>query len=209
VCRHQLSVKSVQGKLKGLAGDLKQWGTGTFGNVRKEIRELKKDLEQLRNLPQRVGPSHAEIKINDCLVELYHREVIMWRQRSCIEWLSQGDKNSKFFHQWASMRKRKNLIKALTMQDGTTTENKDELKEMTCDFYKNLYTSEGVTALHEVLDHVPCKVTRSMNAALLAPYSPEEVKIALFQMFPTKAPGPDGFPAYFFKDTGMFVVKML
>ena len=38
-----------------------------------------------------------------------------------------------------------------------------------------------------------------MNTMLNAPYTKEEVKAALFQMFPTKAPGPDGFPAHFFQ----------
>src|SRR4051812_32839535 len=33
----------------------------------------------------------------------------------------------------------------------------------------------------------------------MAPYTKEEVKTALFQMFPTKAPGPDGFPANFYQ----------
>ena len=53
--------------------------------------------------------------------------------------------------------------------------------------------------MNQVLDTVPRKVTVEMNAALEAPYSQEEVKTALFQMFPTKAPGPDGFPAHFFQ----------
>ena len=38
-----------------------------------------------------------------------------------------------------------------------------------------------------------------MNEKLIAPYTEQEVKTALFQMFPTKAPGPDGFPAHFFQ----------
>lgn len=33
----------------------------------------------------------------------------------------------------------------------------------------------------------------------MLPFGKEEVKKALFQMFPTKAPGPDGFPTYFFQ----------
>ena len=38
-----------------------------------------------------------------------------------------------------------------------------------------------------------------MNDMLNAPYNQEEVKTALFQMFPIKAPGPDGYPAHFFQ----------
>ena len=38
-----------------------------------------------------------------------------------------------------------------------------------------------------------------MNEALVAPYTQEEVKTTLFQMAPTKAPGPDGFPAQFYQ----------
>jgi len=50
-----------------------------------------------------------------------------------------------------------------------------------------------------VLDAVPTRVTPEMNDHLLAPFDSKEVKEALFQMFPTKAPGPDGFPAHFFQ----------
>ena len=53
--------------------------------------------------------------------------------------------------------------------------------------------------MQEVLDTVPRKITNDMQALLDAPYREDEVKTALFQMFPTKAPGLDGFPAHFFQ----------
>ena len=89
-----------------LASSLGDWSKTTFGSVRGEISKLKKDLNRLRNDPARSGPSAAEIKINDRLIELYLREELMWRQRSRIEWLSAGDKNTHFFHQRASRRKK-------------------------------------------------------------------------------------------------------
>jgi hypothetical protein len=53
--------------------------------------------------------------------------------------------------------------------------------------------------MEEVLRTVPTKVTSAMNDRLLKPFGEGEVKEALFQMFPTKVPGPDGFPAHFFQ----------
>ena len=116
-----------------------------------------------------------------------------------MEWLSAGDRNTRFFHLRASQRRKKNMIKALANSLGTLNEDPEELKRMVTDFYKNLYTSEGVADMDQVLSKVPVKVTPHMNDMLLAPYTNEEVKTALFQMFPTKAPGPDGFPAHFYQ----------
>lgn len=45
-------------------------------------------------LASRTGPSHVELKINERLVELYHHEEILWRQRSRINWLAKGEKNT-------------------------------------------------------------------------------------------------------------------
>jgi hypothetical protein len=70
---------------------------------------------------------------------------------------------------------------------------------VTTDFYKTLYTSEGTTNMDSVLNTILVKVTTEMNGALLSPMSEQEVKEAPFQMFPTKAPGSDGFPAHFFQ----------
>jgi hypothetical protein len=74
-------------------------------------------------------------------------------------------------------------------------ENKNEIFE----FYSSLYTSQGFRPMEELLDLVPVRVTEEMNGDFDKMYTAEEVRVALFQMAPSKAPGVDGFTARFFQ----------
>jgi hypothetical protein len=133
------------------------------------------------------------------LTELLDQEEVMWQQRSRVQWLAAGDKNTRFFHLRASQRRRKNKIKELIRGDGTLETREAVLGDMTSDFYKDLYKTEGVQGIEKVLDTFPMKVTSLMNEMLDAPFDTSEVKAALFEMYPTKAPGPDRFPTHFFQ----------
>jgi len=78
------------------------------------------------------------------------------------------------------------------------TENEEEMGAMVTDFFRMLYTTEGTTDMDQVLNTVWTKVKAAMNESLMAPFEKDEIKRALFQMFSTKAPGPNGLPAHFF-----------
>ena len=51
---------------------------------------------------------------------------------------------------------------------------------MVHEFYKSLYTSEGVSYMDTILKNVPSKVTSEMNDMQVSPYTLEEDKNALF-----------------------------
>lgn len=148
--------------------------------------------------PSRLWPSQAELKIIERINELHHREEIMWRQRSRIQWLAEGDRNTKFFHLRASQRRRKNLIKNLRKSNGEFTSDEREMGEMTTNFfYRNFYTLEDTRNMEAVLDSVPVKVSAEMNEGLMAPFTEKEIKDALFHMFPNKALGQMVFCSFF------------
>jgi hypothetical protein len=137
----------LERKLKGLSQSLSEWGRDTFGSVRRELRDLRRQLTYLRSASDRIGPSYQELKVIERIVELQHREEVMWRQRSRIQWLAEGDRNTRFFHLRASKRKKKNRIARLKRTDGLFTEDQIELGHMAKDFYKSLYTSEGTSGM--------------------------------------------------------------
>lgn len=68
-------------------------------------------------------------------------------------------------------------------------------------YFNSLFSSSNPSSqsLDEVLSFVEPKVNDNMNNTLLAPFSADEVMKALFDMHPSKAPGPDGYTALFFQ----------
>ena len=75
------SIQDTSDKLRDLAKALADWGRNNFGQVRSELRTLKRRLEELRSEPNRQGPSYEELKVQNRIVEINYREEVMWRQR--------------------------------------------------------------------------------------------------------------------------------
>lgn len=70
---------------------------------------------------------------------------------------------------------------------------------MVKEYFTKLFTSEIVDIDEGILTDVDRKVTTEMNQLLIAPFTREEVKNALFSIGDLKAPGPNGLHAIFFK----------
>ena len=129
---------------------------------------------------------------------LSEQEEIYWLQRGRANWLLHGYRNTSFFHNAATARKKRNQIKKLLDDNGVWVHG-TEMKNHIMGYFSNLFTSEVSHPNLEVLSLVERKVTDEMNDALLAPYTAEEVRKALFDIGDLKAPGPDGLHAVFYK----------
>jgi hypothetical protein len=79
------------------------------------------------------------------------------------------------------------------------------------DFYKNLFAKEPEVPVKLGLSFwdEKDKVSAEENSALLAPFSEEEIKNAVFSCYPEGAPGPDGLPFLFFQKLWDLIKKDL
>ncbi|XP_074342276.1 uncharacterized protein LOC141679766 [Apium graveolens] len=190
---------NVQEKIKICGESLSIWGKEITGNFSGRIKECKKELKRFRGGKDAwtIG-KYAEAR--ERLNLIYNQREVFWRQRSKQLWLSAGDKNSRYFHRVASQRRRTNTIQRLQVEEGQWVDWENGLEEFMKEYYSGIFKATEAN-WQEVIDCVPRKITSDKNSELLAEVVDEEVKTALFQMDPDKAPGPDGMTPGFFSKT--------
>lgn len=84
----------VHAALRSTMSKLFCWSKKEFGNVAREIEKSRTQLEELMLM----NADRGEIRrVTDKMNELLYWEELMWLQRSRIDWLKAGDRNTIFF----------------------------------------------------------------------------------------------------------------
>jgi hypothetical protein len=200
------NIQDINKKLSVLRKDLSVWKDQFFGAVDKEMKRLKQELEALL-LRNDHATNFRVQEIYQRLDELLIREEIMWKQRSRIDWLREGDRNTKYFHQRATWRAKKNKIVSLKDENGRVVKRQEEMKKVASSFFNNLFLQDESVCPNEIINLMKSKLTAAMNESLTKDFSDWEIEKALFQIGPLKAPGPDGFHARFFQRNWKFLKK--
>lgn len=107
--------------LKEMASSLKAWSRENVGHVSREIERLRSVLDQLEG-DDVVGNRAEILQVKMNLDELLYREEMMRLQRLRINWLK-GDRNTRYFHGKARWRAKKNRIRKLKREDGSSCAN--------------------------------------------------------------------------------------
>lgn len=94
-------------KLKSVKIKFLKWRKGIKINAREEIDLIQLEMDKLyvEGGARDWGKWH-QLKV--CLEEAYKREEAYWRRKARIKWLSEGDKNSRYFHAVTAERRKRN-----------------------------------------------------------------------------------------------------
>ncbi|KAL5550690.1 hypothetical protein UlMin_000866 [Ulmus minor] len=177
-----LLVELLQADERSIIG--KSWKRGRF-----HFEEAWADEEECSNIIKSHWNSSPTTNLIGVANKLRLCEERYWRQRSKDSWLKCGDRNSKFFHQRHLPINLKTLLPAwwILMRIGN--------------YFGTLFSSSSPSSVDfdRVLDSIERKVTPQLNEQLEQVFEAEDVKTAVFQMAPTKIPGPDGMSAIFYQ----------
>lgn len=105
-------------RLKKCKKMLKAWSKDHFGNIVHRIKRTKELSWKAKDFLARTGCWDEVERLKSELSILYDKEEKMWQQRSHIQWLKNGDYNTKFFHGIATQRKCSNFSKDLRDENG-------------------------------------------------------------------------------------------
>lgn len=194
---NHLRIESVEVKISRCRAAIIGWSKEKNRNSSKKIKDLQAILEVLLSStepePVLIGKSTEDLN------QAYKEEELFWRQRSRIQWLQHGDRNSGFFHAVTRGRRHQNRMNIIEDNQGKTVHEESQVAVAVSDYFQDIFTSNGNTDFHIVEEAlIPC-ITDQMNDRLMAMPSLEEIRSAVFSIHPDKAPGSDGFSASFYQ----------
>ncbi|CAN1756384.1 hypothetical protein LINPERHAP1_LOCUS6125 [Linum perenne] len=184
-------------KLKRLRHVLFDWCRGGTSNSARLLRDIDQAIIVEYSIPARDWEEIRRLESLRSQVRL--QEEVYWKQKARINWLVLGDKNSNFFHRSVSASRKRNFIGELLDIDGSAVSSEPHKGRLAVDYFKGLFSSEHDGSQESVSDFgIPSVVTLSMNSDLMAEVTDEEIRLMVFSIGPTQAPGPDGFTGLFF-----------
>lgn len=123
------------------------------------------------------------------------------QQTSCILWLKDEDRNTKFFQSQIKTRWNRNKILSVVNANGVLVSGQSEVKSVTVNYFKDFLGSDSPSDISCLMSLSPSfsKHVSDQEAAYLdSDVTEVEILSTLKYMKKNKSPGPDGFNVNFF-----------
>ncbi|CAN1126675.1 LINE-1 retrotransposable element ORF2 protein [Linum perenne] len=195
-------------KLQLIKGELKKLNRRYYSDISQRVAEaeLVMTTAQMNALHD---PSPINLEISNSTTAYWTSicadEESFFRQKSRVIWISEGDKNTSYFHKSMKARQARNFISSIKGTDGILCTTVDQIAAEAVSFYKSLLGTEDVEVRSQSVEYfddlLSNKVASEDSDALILPVTAREVQKALFSLGADKSPGPDGFTVQFYRSS--------
>lgn len=130
------------------------------------------------------------------------KEKFYRRQRSRVQWLKEGNRNSKFFLVKASKCRSNNTNRGLRNESSVWTDKEEKVADIIKRYYNNLFSFINPTDddLNIVTRVISSKISEDQNQMLTKPFKTNDVCTTIRQFHHSNALGPDGYSTFFFQN---------
>jgi hypothetical protein len=91
---------------------------------------------------RRLSPTEEE-ELQSQIEERCLQEEMLWKQKSRISWLKEGECNTSFFHHSTIQHRMHNIISCLKKQDGSRLETHKDIEKELVSYYEDLLSEEN------------------------------------------------------------------
>ncbi|KAE8727131.1 TUDOR-SN protein 1 isoform 2 [Hibiscus syriacus] len=186
-------LRNTKSAIKCWSGDRNQFPRMDISMLEDKIHQIEKGMQHHPPSNDVVISTELRLLRNE-LWRLLRIEEQIWVQKSREKWVKGGDRNSKFFHTCASIRRRLNSLYALNV-DGVITKDPGLIKSRVREHFFKAFNCCSTMEVEGInLDFA--KISLQQNL-LEKEFTEDEIWGPL--ILDSKAPGPDGLNMGFFK----------
>ncbi|TYG49624.1 hypothetical protein ES288_D10G108800v1 [Gossypium darwinii] len=180
---------------------IKEWNEKTGGNEDKKIELIERKISELNGISSHRNLNGKEMeeidRLNMELWDVIRFCELVWRKKSGMISLKEGDSNSAFFHKEVKFRAKKKMVHGLRFGFYWCKEPK-LLKKKVFEYFSN-YFSFPFRKWEVNMDLNFKRLSEDEASRLGLPFTMEEIKDVVWSCGESKAPRPDGFNMCFFK----------
>ncbi|KAH0776459.1 hypothetical protein KY290_007870 [Solanum tuberosum] len=178
------------------------WSRETFGNIFKKKRTILARLGGIQNSLS--YPSSCFLhNLRSTLLKDYSNilklEEDYWKLRSRINWIRDGDANTRFYHLSVINRRRRNNIYFFKDDNDNWITSHKKIVEHAFSYYNLCFTTDHSTTYWKDIHNSTPRFHKLDLSPLDRPLADFEVVQALFPFKTLKAPRSDGFHPQFFQ----------
>ncbi|XP_050915875.1 uncharacterized protein LOC127130968 [Lathyrus oleraceus] len=182
-----------------------------YSDIQDQIQKARQLLlDEQKDLQNNLFDVQSIERVKQCtenLIHLNQTEENILKQKAKVNWLQLGDGNNAFYHAYVRDRNKQKGMYSLESVNGGSLSKPEDIEEEVLQFYDKLVGTKSLNLRCIDITTVRNGKTLDRESAcqLIRPVEEGEVWSALKSIGQNKAPGVDGFNAYFFTATWQIV----